>query len=323
MKATLEQIAEKIKSAKTINVFGHIKTDCDCVSSLLAFKLMCESFGKKVFAYVDSEIGSTLKHLPQVDQINKYPLKRADLAVSLDTATSDRLGEYRHEVLLHNNSIRIDHHGNTEPYTKFEYVDSSLPATCLILKKLQKYLGVPNSRDLNFLLLSGTLTDSGCFKYNSTNSETLELASKMIKNAEFDYASVVIPLFNTLPKRKRLLQGRAINNMQFFSNDQIALIFLSNADLKEFGATLADTGGMSFLAQEIDTVKINIIVSEGKPGEFSVSFNSKGNIDISPCAREFGGGGHPGAAGCKLFGKKDEILPRLIKSAQKILGEQK
>ena len=323
MKVTLEQIAEKIKCAKKIAVYGHIKTDCDCVGGMLAFKIMCERLGKHVDLFVDSEFGETLLHLPGLNEINSATKKQYDLLVSLDTATAERLGKFRNEFVLHKNTVRIDHHATEEPYSKFEYVNEKLPSNCLILRKLQKLLGVEDCDKIKFLLLSGVLADTGCFRFNSTNPETLQIGADIFENANFEWTDVVIPLFQNVSKKKRLLQGRALSNAQFFENDQIALLFISNSDLKEFGATLADSGQMSFQVLDISTVKIAIAVTEGRPGEFSVTFYSKGSLDISVCAKAFGGGGHTGAAGCKLFGTKSQILPKLVAEAQKVIRRTK
>ena len=40
-------------------------------------------------------------------------------------------------------------------------------------------------------------------------------------------------------------------------------------------------------------------------------------------AESFGGGGHPNASGCKIFGSYDEIKQRLIDSTLEVLGWKK
>ena len=69
----------------------------------------------------------------------------------------------------------------------------------------------------------------------------------------------------------------------------------------------------------LNTVKIAICATEEESGRFLVTFYSKGKIDVSVCARAFGGGGHTGAAGCKLIGKEHQVINRLIKEAEKCL----
>ena len=320
MKATLEQIAEKIKDAKIIAAFGHQRTDCDCVASLLAFGLMCEQLGKKVELFVDSELDDRVMHLPGIEKINRTSsFKQADLLISLDNATAERLGKFRTEFMLHNNTARIDHHGNTEPYAKLDYVDSSLPANCLILKKLQKLLGVKDTPDINFLLLSGTMTDTSCFRFNSTNAKTLKIAAEMVDNLNQDYTNVVYPLFNSVSKQQRMLEAYAITNAKFFHNDEIVLSYFSQDELKKLGATIPMLSSRAHFLLDINTVKIAISVTEEEKGRFLVSYYSKGKIDISTCARAFGGGGHTGAAGCKLIGKESQVLNRLVKEAEKCL----
>ena len=318
---SLKQIADKILCAKKIAAYGHIKTDCDCVASLLAFREMCLSLNKHVDLFVDSLFGESFLHLPNIDIINNSKLNYYDLVISLDTATPDRLGKFRNEFVLHKNSIRIDHH-ESKPYAKLDYVDSTLPANCLILKKLQNLLGVNDNDQINYLLLSGTLADTGCFKYNSTNSETFYLAAKIIEKISFNYTDAVVPLFQNVSKKKRLLQCRAVSNTQFYFNDKIALMPLYLTDLNEFGANLSDSAGMSHLVLDISTIKIVIAVTEAEANTFYITFYSKGEYDISSCARYFGGGGHKGAAGCKVHTNKNILFPQLVDLAKSVIMEQ-
>ena len=318
MNITLEQMAEKILNAKNIGVFGHIKTDIDCITSLLAFSLLCDSLNIKSHLFIDSNLPENSKHLPFIERINSSEIQKFDIVISLDTGAAERLGKYKDLFCQHGNSLKIDHHEPNE-YAKFEYLDSSLPANCLIIKKLQALLKVKDSDQLNYLLLSGVLADTGCFKYNSTNSETFKITSEIIKNVGFDYSSAVVPLFQSVDKTKRLVQARAMNNSRFYENNKIAVMFVSNNDLKDLRASLIHSSQMSYLAQEINTVKIVICVTEGEKGVFSVSYYSKGDIDISECAKAFGGGGHKGAAGCKVFGSANVIIPKLVDEARKAL----
>jgi len=323
MKATLEQIANKIKEAKKIAVFGHQKTDSDCVSSMLAFAEMCEKIGKKVELFVDSEFEESLFSLPGIEKINKNTAgQKADLLVSLDTATSDRLGKYRTEFLIHPNTCRIDHHGNTDLYAKLDYVDSTLPACCLILKKLQKLLEVKDSHLLNYLLLAGTISDTGCFKFDTTTPKTLRIAADMLDGLNGGYNDIVCSLFNNSSKHKVMVEAYSVQNAQFFYDDKIALTFFSLDLMKELKTDITESSHRVVKLLDINTVKIAISITEEQKGRFAVSYRSKGNTDISVCAIAFGGGGHLGAAGCKLSGKAEQVIKKVVDEAIKVLEKQ-
>ena len=323
MNAKLEQIAEKIKAAKKIAIFGHQKTDCDCVSSMLAASYMCEELGKKVEIFVDSELDETVLSLPGVEKLNKAASgQKADLLLSLDTATSERLGKYKTEFLLHKNTCRIDHHGNTENYAKLDYVDDSLPATCLILKQLQKLLNVKDSHELNYLLLSGTMSDTGCFRFNTTTSKTLRTAAEIVDGLNGGYNDVYCAQFNNKSKHKLMVEAYAIQNAEFFQNDQIALTFFSLDTMKKLATNITESSHRMLHLLDIGSVKIAISVTEEQKGRYAVSFRSKGDTDISVCAAAFGGGGHKGAAGCKIPGKAENVIKRVVEEAIKVLEKQ-
>ena len=82
MNITLEQMAEKILNAKNIGVFGHIKTDIDCITSLLAFSLLCDSLNIKSHLFIDSNLPENSKHLPFIERINSSEIQKFDTVIS-------------------------------------------------------------------------------------------------------------------------------------------------------------------------------------------------------------------------------------------------
>ena len=320
MNATLEQIAEKIKESKKIAIYGHQKTDCDCVSSMLALSLMCESLDKKTELFVDSEFDETIFSLPGIDKINLASNgQKADLLISVDTATSERLGKYRTEFLVHNNTCRIDHHGNTKGYAKFDYVDSTLPANCLVLKELQKLLKVKNSHLLNQLLLSGTISDTGCFRFDTTTSKTFRIAAEMMDGLKGGYNDIVCAQFNNYSKHKVMVEAYSVQNAQFFCDDKVALTFFSQETMNQLQTDLTESSHRVLRLLDIKTVKISISITEEQPGRYAVSFRSKGKYNVSCCAEAFGGGGHVGASGCKVSGRADQVIKRVVSEAIKVV----
>ncbi|WBP13159.1 DHHA1 domain-containing protein, partial [Treponema pallidum] len=53
-------------------------------------------------------------------------------------------------------------------------------------------------------------------------------------------------------------------------------------------------------------------VRQESPTHCSVGFRSRGSIDVSVIAARFGGGGHRCAAGLRIEGTVDELLPRFV-----------
>jgi len=51
-----------------------------------------------------------------------------------------------------------------------------------------------------------------------------------------------------------------------------------------------------------------------------VSLRSRGKIDVSMLAREFGGGGHETAAACLVAGELSEVKKRVLEAGKRLYG---
>jgi phosphoesterase RecJ-like protein len=67
------------------------------------------------------------------------------------------------------------------------------------------------------------------------------------------------------------------------------------------------TDGFVNYPRSIRGVEVAIFFREIKQGFFKVGFRSKGKINVSALAAEFGGGGHHNAAGCNIAGPLEEV----------------
>jgi phosphoesterase RecJ-like protein len=77
--------------------------------------------------------------------------------------------------------------------------------------------------------------------------------------------------------------------------------------------------GLASIPRQIEGVLIGITMREKEGGFFKVSVRTNDNINASDFCREFGGGGHPAAAGCTIEGTLEEVRAKLVKAAEKQL----
>jgi phosphoesterase RecJ-like protein len=52
----------------------------------------------------------------------------------------------------------------------------------------------------------------------------------------------------------------------------------------------------------------------------SVTFRSRGHLDVSAVAKAFGGGGHRNASGCRMRGPLPEIRQKVLSVLTRLLG---
>ena len=117
-------------------------------------------------------------------------------------------------------------------------------------------------------------------------------------------------------KNKFMLENAVLTKCKFFEDDKIAIISFTENDFKQTNTSMNDTLGTIVKVIDIDTVKVAFAISEASPKSYKIMIRTKDGIDASDIAREFGGGGHIRAAGCRLNGYYEDIVDKLLKVAR-------
>ncbi len=109
------------------------------------------------------------------------------------------------------------------------------------------------------------------------------------------------------------LLGAALANLQ--REGPLAWIWVTQAQMKEFGAREEDCEGLVNYVLSIQEVEVAAFFRELPDGRFRVSLRSKGQLNVAKVAEQFGGGGHECASGCSVDGPlsvaTSQILARL------------
>lgn len=316
-----EKIIKLFNEAQNISIYSHINTDCDAMGSSLALKLALEQLGKHVDVYSNSNFPSNFKFYGEhIDSVNKKTCVKYDLVVCLDTPNENRLGKYKFTYRKGvKNVMVIDHHTlSNEKFARFSYVLEA-SSTCEILYGVLRKLRINFTTEISKFLLSGILTDTGKFTHSVT-SKTLSIVSKLLSFGKMDMEDLTNPIFNSMSFSSFEMLKKLYKNIEFFCENKFALVMFRRADFVETGTTLDDTNAFPDLPLQLESVQFAILASEDDKGYFRVSFRSKGDISARSVAETFGGGGHPNASGCKIFGSYNEVKQKLIDSTINVLG---
>ena len=316
-----EKIIKLLNEANNISIYSHVNTDCDAMGSSLALKLALEQLGKKVDVYSNSEFPTNFKFYGDyIKQLNKKTCDKYDLAVCLDTPNEARLGKYKFTYRKGiKNVIVIDHHTlSNEKFGRYSYVLEA-SSTCEILYSVLRKLNIKFEENICKFLLSGILTDTGKFSH-SVNKKTISIVSKLLTYGDIEMESITTPIFNSMSFNSFEMLKKLYSNMEFYCENKFALVMFKRQDFVDSGTTLDDTNAFPDLPLQLEAVQFCILASEDDKGYFRVSFRSKGDISAKNVAESFGGGGHPNASGCKIFGSYDEVKQRLIDNTIEVLG---
>ncbi len=310
---TLQEIADRIKRAKSVAIFTHMRPDGDAFGSALSLSSALDGLGIRNQVCVETDIPSNLAFIERIDKVSKSPEGEYDLFVCVDCATQSRLGALSDEFLIATrkkiDTVNIDHHISNDQYAKYNFI-RECAANCMNMAQLIAYLGAPFDKKTAEYLLVGLLTDSGNFSHDDVTEETLALAAKLVA-AGADIRYYNYNLFKKQPKARAKLHALTMSGMRYFFDDRFALITITRENMEKCGADNGMTEGFVEFPLNVDTVEVAASIMEVKYRHYKVSLRSKTYADVNKIAAIFGGGGHVRAAGCMLFGDVEEVIDRL------------
>ena len=321
MEYTLEQIAERIKQAKSVAIFTHMRPDGDAFGSSLALSSALDYLKIPNQVCVETEIPSNLAFINGIEKVKRAPEGEYDLLITVDCSDEQRLGELAETFYLARRKkidvVNIDHHISNTRYGKYNYV-RNCAANCMNVANLIEYLGVPFDKKTAEYLFIGLLTDSGNFAHDDVNEECFSLAAKLAKaGADVRYYNYM--LFKRQTKARAALYARTMGGIRYYHEDKFAVIVVTKKNMEECGADNGMTEGFVDFPLNVETVEVAASLMEMKKGQYKISLRSKEYADVNRIAGVYGGGGHVRAAGCMLFGDLEEVLDKLAYTVSQYL----
>lgn len=211
----------------------------------------------------------------------------------------------------------IDHHS-----TNTEYADNLLledtPAACEIMYDVIKALGVEIDSKMAGCLYTGLTTDTGCFRYASTTAKTYRAAADLIELGA-DNGTINRVMFETKTKTYARLERMALESMEFFENERVAVITVTQDMYKKTGSNEQETEALAPLTRQVEGVEIGITIREKTDGTCKASLRTFESVNAAELARFFGGGGHNQAAACRFDCGVDAAKAQLVEKCGELL----
>jgi bifunctional oligoribonuclease and PAP phosphatase NrnA len=299
-----DQVLQELREADKLLLTTHENPDGDALGSLLAMHRILEQLGKDSLMYMSPDEfplpfeyrGFTFDGL-----VGEPPADVAERTiVFLDCGNIDRMPvDFLQAEGLH--ILNIDHHHDNTRFGTVNLVCSAASSTAEIVWRLSKELGAEITPGIADALYVGLVTDTGRFMYENTSAMSHRMAAELIE-AGVQPHQVYRRLWEDLPFRRLQLLQRALASVERYDDGTITLAHLDKRDYEETGALETDSEGVVDHVRAVEGTKIAVLVrdllSDGRNGIRKVSLRATdGSVDVSRIAREFGGGGHPQAAG--------------------------
>ncbi|MEE4261972.1 MAG: bifunctional oligoribonuclease/PAP phosphatase NrnA [Desulfobacteraceae bacterium] len=305
----MDQIINHIKEARHVLLASHSEPDGDAVSSLLALGLAIGKLGKKTTIYNTSPIPAVYRFLPSVERIVRHMKKATtyDLALILDCGDLPRIGEASPTVSQVPVVINIDHHITNTGFGDIQLVDPQACSTAELVYRLIKAMDVPIDRAMATSIYTGILTDTGSFRFSSTNQAAFAISQEMAELGVEPH-DVAQHVYGTYSLGRIKLLNLALDSIEISDNGKLSIMTITGTMFAETKTQPEDADGMINYARRIEDVKVAALIHEQKNGKTSsngqhryhVSLRSDGSVDVAAIAGSFGGGGHASAAGFQV-----------------------
>jgi phosphoesterase RecJ-like protein len=292
-----------------------VRPDCDAIGSQLALALSLQHLGKEVSTWNEDGLPDSFRFLRKSDLIRPPPIEPRDfeVVIALDTASQQRLGTALGAIRHAEKWINIDHHASNPGYGDLVYIDTLAPATGQIIYEFLKAEKLPLTYEGADALYAAISTDTGSFRYPNTTARTFEIASELIK-AGINAGAISNKLYESYPKRRVQLLGEILQRASFDAGDQVASMALTNETKKRLSIHPDDIDGLIDYVRCVDTVVVALFFEELPEAKIRLSARSKDDrIDVNKICGEFGGGGHPRAAGARIRGNLEAVRNQVLK----------
>ena len=313
-------LSNQIIESNSIVLSTHINPDGDGLGSELAMFYYLKSIGKKCRIINISNHSDKYNFMDKDLNIEVYNpiehsnwIKNCDCALIFDIGNHSRLGEISKILSASTNvkKISIDHHPSDGSFFDFNFLDITAPATGYLVWKYFKFIELDLDLKIAEPLYTALITDTGSFRYNSTNPDSHLMAKEILETGLKPY-HIFSKVYEqrTIPQVK--LMGSVINSLEMF--EEFASIKISSKMMYDCKAKLEDVDGFTDFVRSIKGVEVSFMISELPGDRFRINFRSRGKYIINDIAQHYGGGGHKFAAGATVNGSSfTEIELNILK----------
>lgn len=317
-------VAKRIMAAKNVLLMTHLRPDGDALGSTFGMRDFLRSQGIAADVLTPSPLPRRYAqmcagHLTAIEDLNKY-----DLFLALDCANAERLGcgeNFRAADFTGKNFVCIDHHGGNSLPADISWISAGCGATCQMVMEMVAFLQKPLPPSAATFLLTGMMTDTGCFCFSNTSGNTLRAAA-----AAVDYGADVEAIANTVffskPLKQLAFEADLIaSQLRIVCNGRVSYACVPDELLEKHDFDLREDEGLIDILRGLEGVVIAMLVHR-RPDGWRISMRSKDSAyPVVNIARKFNGGGHALAAGCTIdVPDFAEIEKLLIPEFEALLG---
>ena len=324
-----EKLKTAVEAAQHIVVIQAENPDGDSLGSSLALEELLGNQDKDVTLYCRIAMPRYLRHMNGWDRVtDEFPFA-ADFAIIVDTLSDTLLQKtlqemgVRHWLETHS-VIAIDHHASVESDLSFPHeiiADGAAVATGETITRAADELGWEITAPAAEALYSSIMADSLGLTTDGTTAASIRAIARLV-DAGVKPSEMEMKRRELMKKPDSILQYKAdlIKRIEYFCDGKLALIHIPWEEIEEY----SDLYNPSMLVLDemrlVEGVEIAVALKTYPDGKVTGKFRV--NVPVADkIAGFFGGGGHPYAAGFKVYDSYDTTCRELIQATDKILED--
>ncbi|CAN5336773.1 bifunctional oligoribonuclease/PAP phosphatase NrnA [soil metagenome] len=324
-----QQIIEALSKCRRVLITTHVRPDGDALGTTAALSMALRKQNIDSHVLLLSHIPSKYKFVYEDNSIryfdvedgwkDPFPFEEYDALLVADTGTWSQLPGVRERIANFTKpKIVLDHHLTQEDWADLKLVIPEAAAAGEIAAELLEQWEIPLDPPIATALYLAIASDTGWFQFSNTRPFTMRLAATLME-AGVDTDRLYQRVYQSERPQRVALQTRAMQSMELLADNQLAVMTVTKKDFADTEAGVPATENLINIPLQIASIEASILFIEPPDGgAIRVSLRSKGQIDVSKFAEQFGGGGHARAAGLKLAEPLDTARKRVV---QALLGE--
>lgn len=323
-KKDTEELKSFIENHNFFYIIGHKEPDGDCISSCLAMADILDNFSKpyqllsagpfkrnEIIKY-QNKFSNEMKFLDENER------GKAGLFI-LDCSEFFRLGDISGEINDLDTFI-IDHHktGELSENAKGCIISDAPACSFLVQQFYEKLLGdIP--KKIAEILFLGLCTDTGFFRFLSTNSASVFHSAARLVSYGADPRITYKTINSGKPYSTRKLIGLLLEKTERYLDGKLAITVETLENTKMYGLEGRDSDSLYQLLLSVKGIEVVVFLRQETISTCTAGFRSQDKIDVSTVASKFGGGGHKNASGLCCEGRVEQLLPKIIEEFAKIM----
>ena len=322
-----ETAKKLVEEAKKIVVIQAENPDGDSLGSALALEEILGDMGKTVQLHCPIELPKYLHYINGWDRVTPEINTSADLFIIVDTTAEILLSKTmespgaRH-ALETKNIIVIDHHVSESTLSFDNTLVSQLAvSTSEVIYQIcdaNRWQINPQAAEN---LLVALMSDSRGLTTQSSTADSFFVAGKLTELGASN-ATIEERRREFMKKAPEILEykGALLQRIEYFLDGELALIHIPFEEIQEY----SDKYNPSVLVLDemrlVEGVKVAIAIKTYPDGKLTGKLLTNAPV-AADIAGYFGGGGHPYAAGFRIYEDYEASVKEIITAADKAIKE--